>query len=83
MRKISVKYFKGQDTEGQASDFWTEKDWENHRKSVEKCKKDGSYGSESEVTLELRDDFLFSSTNKLVLDLDNIEIFKFKPLTQQ
>jgi len=77
MVKLTVKYLKGQEPEGQAAECMTEEDWGNHRKYVEECKKDGTYGTEQEAVLELKDDKFFDNSNKLVLDTANTELIKF------
>lgn len=36
-----------------ATEWWTEKDWEKHRKEVEEMKRDGTYGEEYEATITM------------------------------
>ena len=42
-----------------ATEWWTEKDWEEHRKYVEELKASGEYGKEVEVTLNLKENPVF------------------------
>lgn len=46
------------------TEWWTEKDWEDHRKFVEKSKADGTYGTEVEYDFSLVPNSLFDEYPK-------------------
>ena len=56
MRTYTIKYHKGALPGDQCIQWWTEKDWENHRQRVAEYTADGTLGNEVEVDLTLMHD---------------------------
>ena len=78
-KEIKVKSFIGARPDGMAADWMTQKDWDDFDAYVEKCKANGTYGNEVEITLLLKPLPEFDSPG-IILDLDRIEKHVFKPL---
>lgn len=47
-----------------ATEWWTEKDWENHHKYIEELKTSGEYGKEVEIEITLMDNPLYDKKLK-------------------
>ena len=72
MRSYKVKIIIGS-TEN--TEWWTDQDWENHRKFVEKSKADGTYGTEVECEITIVNNPLFDD---LSLSTHHIESTRFE-----
>lgn len=47
-----------------ATEWWTEKDWENHRKEIEKMKADGTYMKPFISSMTMQHNPMFDEPNK-------------------
>lgn len=80
-KKLTVKHIIGSTPEGQAAEWMTQEDWDKYDAYIEECKKNGTYGKEQEVIIELQDDCFFDNKKGLILDT-NTEMIEFKPLSK-
>ena len=81
MKKVIVKHQIGVIEHRMVTEWWTEKEWEDWNKYVEKCKQDGTYGKEVEFVLELSGEPFFDGfKTEIVLDINNTKVIQFKSL---
>jgi len=78
--EIKSKIIQGQLPGEMATEWWTEKDWEDWRKHVEELKESGEYGKEVECVLYIKKHPMLDPVNGIVLDVNSIETHEFIPL---
>jgi len=79
-KKIVVKHRLGDPPGDMATEWWTSEDWKKWDEYVEKLKRDGDFGKETESTILLRPHPFFDNNHALALDPENIEKHEFIPL---
>lgn len=73
MKSIKYKYLQGSLPEN--TEWWTDKDYENHSKVVEGLKETGEYMKETEVEIHYKELPLFD--NEAIIKEKRIDSYKF------